>query len=136
REGLQGEPVRRPPSHGASAVSVVAPRLVQVMTSLAANGLQFTGDDRDAMNEGSRSTVKQRSSSGATAELGVGSAEPNQHRLVLCRCGREEGSQLFVVLADVLAIFFAVEPDLRINTRAIDRRLIPSGEQCGGVDRG
>src|SRR5688572_2177691 len=36
------------------------------------NGLQFTGADRDAMNADSGSTVKQRSASGATAELGAG----------------------------------------------------------------
>jgi hypothetical protein len=31
------------------------------------NGLQFTGANRDAMKQGSRSTVKQRLASGATA---------------------------------------------------------------------
>ena len=32
----------------------------------AANGLQFTGANRDAMKQGSRSTVNQRFASGAT----------------------------------------------------------------------
>ncbi len=34
-------------------------------------GMQFTGPNRDGMNAGSRSTVKQRFGSGATAELAV-----------------------------------------------------------------
>jgi hypothetical protein len=42
----------------------VARRRSRCVTS---NGLQFTGANRDAMNEGSRSTVKQRLASGATA---------------------------------------------------------------------
>ena len=40
--------------------------LSQSLSHGAPNGLQFTGADRDAMMSGTRSTVKQRSASGAT----------------------------------------------------------------------
>jgi hypothetical protein len=79
------------------------------------NGLQFTGANRDAMKQGSWSTVKQRLASGATASWGALSFRrfPLSRQVCHERC---DGAKEWSTLREFRCVDYSTKPG-RIRTK-------------------